>query len=528
MDTSQMWQLALINRLSNMATVYGRDSSSSAHGWWWWLEIALCLLLPCALRGVNNLTLTASSPWTAWDACKRWWKGGATREVACEWQSPHGTIQRREHQHNLVLIKALQQYVAHRIGSQLPHADICLARRHLDTRKVATRYMEESEDHHDVDHLPATTQQQGAGKRRAFDIAPLPRLNEATACEGVRMTRRERTRHQERTTTIEQRVELVGESPEELDAFIQRAYAWYLDQVRQTSEQRYMFVPYRRDDEWRHERFVLSENKTFESLFFPQKKALLRLVENFTRRQGKFAIKGFPQKLGLLLHGPPGTGKTSLIKALAHHLRRHIISIPLSRIVTNGELRDVVFRSQEYRDEDATPLGFSNVVYVLEEIDIIANVTCQRRSHLDGPDGEEEEEEEGSEKEERNRRKPHSKPIPVPDALHLGGLLEVLDGVVDCPDRVLVMTTNHPEKLDPALIRAGRFSQTLCMGTLRFPEAVSMLEYYFRETIQDAHRDELQRALGHRTRPLSPADFERLCGEHETIENLLKSIESVQ
>ena len=39
------------------------------------------------------------------------------------------------------------------------------------------------------------------------------------------------------------------------------------------------------------------------------------------------------------------------------------------------------------------------------------------------------------------------------------GLLNVLDGVVDCPNRIVVLTTNHPEKLDPALIRPGRINK---------------------------------------------------------------------
>ena len=50
---------------------------------------------------------------------------------------------------------------------------------------------------------------------------------------------------------------------------------------------------------------------------------------------GKYGIKGYPHKLGLLLHGPPGTGKSSLIKALALHTERHIIDVPLARIKTN-------------------------------------------------------------------------------------------------------------------------------------------------------------------------------------------------
>jgi hypothetical protein len=55
--------------------------------------------------------------------------------------------------------------------------------------------------------------------------------------------------------------------------------------------------------------YKLSDHRTFQSFFHPDKDAILSLVDQFTAKKGKFAIPGYPQKLGFLLHGPPGTGK---------------------------------------------------------------------------------------------------------------------------------------------------------------------------------------------------------------------------
>jgi replication-associated recombination protein RarA len=90
-------------------------------------------------------------------------------------------------------------------------------------------------------------------------------------------------------------------------------------------------------------RYALSEDKSFANFFHPEKLQIIALVENFQKKGGKFAISGYPHKLGFLLHGPPGTGKTSFIKALAQMTKRSILNVPLSRIKTNQELMDLMF-----------------------------------------------------------------------------------------------------------------------------------------------------------------------------------------
>ena len=63
--------------------------------------------------------------------------------------------------------------------------------------------------------------------------------------------------------------------------------------------------------------------------------------------------------------------------------------------------------------------------------------------------------------------------------MNLSGLLNVLDGIVDTPDRILVMTTNFPDSLDAALIRPGRIDKLIYMGLMKAPEAAQLITHYF-------------------------------------------------
>ena len=53
-------------------------------------------------------------------------------------------------------------------------------------------------------------------------------------------------------------------------------------------------------------RFKISDGRTFESLFFPDKDGLMKRLNDFQNKAGGYARPGVPHKLGVLLHGPPG------------------------------------------------------------------------------------------------------------------------------------------------------------------------------------------------------------------------------
>ena len=181
-----------------------------------------------------------------------------------------------------------------------------------------------------------------------------------------------------------------SEGKESIDAFVEKAYTWYLTQLKTLEDDsRYLYELIHSkastSDEGdesgkKYKRYQLSNEKTFESLFFKEKETVLKVVDHFTNKTGKYSIKGYPNKLGLLLHGPPGTGKTSLIKALAQKTGRSIVNVPLARITTNAELAALFFDQKYYIEGERVPvnLSFKDVIFVMEDVDAVSKVVRRR------------------------------------------------------------------------------------------------------------------------------------------------------
>merc|ERR1712232_78656 len=117
------------------------------------------------------------------------------------------------------------------------------------------------------------------------------------------------------------------------------------------------------------------------------------------------------------------------------------------------------------------------------------------------------------------------------DQLNLAGILNVLDGVVDTPGRTLIMTTNHPEQLDPALIRPGRIDKKILLGYMGAQHAISMIEHYFQCVVNSGERERLRLAIigsderGLPALNLTPAQIEQLCAEHDELDAMIGALE---
>ena len=110
------------------------------------------------------------------------------------------------------------------------------------------------------------------------------------------------------------------------------------------------------------------------------------------------------------------------------------------------------------------------------------------------------------------------------DKLNLTGLLNALDGVVDTPGRIVIMTTNHPEILDHALIRPGRIDKRLNLGYMIAEDMYDMIEHYFECKLDQDAKNRVA-SLIKNGMEMTAAELEQLAIEHETSEQLIMSLE---
>ncbi|KPA82022.1 hypothetical protein ABB37_03196 [Leptomonas pyrrhocoris] len=123
---------------------------------------------------------------------------------------------------------------------------------------------------------------------------------------------------------------------------------------------------------------VQSMGKTFKSLFFPSKAHVLSVIDDFVQERGRYGVPGVVARLNLFLYGAPGTGKTSFVKALARHLRRNLVVVSMSEILTVDELQKLLqpfelAHTGDDHDEHRFSVRPHQSIYVFEDFDAIGD-----------------------------------------------------------------------------------------------------------------------------------------------------------
>jgi chaperone BCS1 len=192
-----------------------------------------------------------------------------------------------------------------------------------------------------------------------------------------------------------------------------------------------------------------------------EKEHLVEDVKNFRASKQRYARLGIPYHRGYLLYGPPGTGKTSLVSALAAYFGLSIYVINLTDFTDRSLM-------------NAVNLVPANSVLLFEDIDC-AKGGKAREAASSVASG-------GSQADKGT----------VTNGVTLSGLLNVLDGFYAPANVLFVMTTNHIEVLDDALLRPGRIDYKLFLGAASASQKIELYRRFFPQVTEVEAREFVQ------------------------------------
>jgi hypothetical protein len=315
---------------------------------------------------------------------------------------------------------------------------------------------------------------------QTITIAPPQTVAQSTAAEQQRSVTNARN-----APAAERVFVLAGPSVDLLRSFVEECRQFNAQESKTKRRVKFTWdVPHRR---WLDQQFYVE--KTKKSVFFEDKEALFEDVTNFLTKETLYKEKGIPFKRGYLLAGLPGTGKTSLANAISQHfnmscyiapntsspeeMRLALSSIPPKSVVFFDDIDTKLSlgprSGAEYETSGVS--GGGNNIEVPSNCVAAPQPTRPRRSSIVD--------------------------IAYPSAM-LNVMLEMLDGYDVLHHCIVLVATNHPEKLDPAVLRHGRLDMHLYMNRSSDAVLSEIFMFFFPEHAHEIqHRDRVVFARCH-------------------------------
>ena len=312
----------------------------------------------------------------------------------------------------------------------------------------------------------------------------------------------------------------------------------------------FLFDTHRVDDEEApcYERFEWCSTKRFEHVVSEHTATVRNRIDRFLTDRSWYRRHGKPYSLTILLHGPPGCGKTSIIKAVANHTKRHIKEIPLPRVPSRRSLMEIFHGTRvDYRT-----VRPQDCIFVFEEFDKMGEVVMSEEAAAAAAaagaaaSGAATKSNPLSTTEitdamtsafaamKTGNVRPNKSGSPSEEpSLTIGDILNVMDGLMENTGIITFITANKISHLHEAIIRPGRIDLKLEFGKSTAKSVGEIVCGVFDQE-SGADADELLKPL--RTNPerydrrWSPAEIEELCfgcsSMAETVAKIIKLAEA--
>lgn len=282
--------------------------------------------------------------------------------------------------------------------------------------------------------------------------------------------------------------------------------------------------------------FPFRSNKFLDkNIFFEGKKEFIQFIDRFCEKNDLkdddiYEISGVTKKACILLAGPPGCGKSCIVKGILNRTKRDGIIVPWTRLKSCNEFCNL-FRSQKIND---VPFDLKNYVFIFEDFDANkSEILKQRKKEASELEELIKSKKATSAAEETDEKLDDSKVSLMSlisdmgkkndDELNLECVLNTLDGIAELQDAIIIFTTNHLENIDPAFYRSGRVDYLLNMKLASKNVIKEMVQTYFRITDADKYNEEFEKMIDYR---ISTADVQNICFKYgkDRLEECLEEL----
>eukprot|EP01084_Bolivina_argentea_P157686 274764_1 len=329
-----------------------------------------------------------------------------------------------------------------------------------------------------------------------------------------------------------------------------------------------------------------SSQRKLKHLWFREKEVFVNAYKNFLYNKEDYDERGDPYTFSILLHGPPGCGKTSLLKSLisydkmVRNITTHLFVVPFSKIESNEIFEKIMLDKMVNKTE----ISMEQRIYVFEDFDAndqssVFNVRDALQGNVNFKDEKVHKKREEFEKIDEDKEEKKNEEIKSVDkkqdveedkndvasalvtileaasdkkkkkssgnnsSLDLSDILNTLDGICERTGQRCIWTTNKspPQKyFDPAFLRPGRMDMIIELGRCNYEGIDYLLRIYFKQF--DEHGDEkydIDDHINYNIKSIkldlngidedrfTPAQLKQICKESSSLKHAMNTMREI-